>query len=60
MRYQVEIDNEVVAVFQYLSWAKKWAEEYANYVSLDGNLRITVTIAVVDVLNDTVYQSWGK
>ena len=58
MRYQVEIDNEVVAVFRFVTWAEKWADEYATSVT-DSYGNSPVTIVIVDGYDDVVMKSWG-
>lgn len=58
MRYQVEIDGEAVALFQYVSWAVKWAQEYADSATGSNGICF-VPVVVVDVINDDVLKSWG-
>jgi hypothetical protein len=58
MRYQVEIDGEAVAVFEMLSWAKKWAQDYHESFLLHTKFPKKFAIVVVDVINDNVLETW--
>jgi hypothetical protein len=57
MRYQVEVDGEVVAVFSKVTWAKTFGDEFAVGKIGDGFM---YGILVVDGYTDTVVSEWTR